>query len=157
MFLDEVFFASIPWSHDPRPRIFGSSPHRWWSQFKYGHCINRTYLTQIIVLFKIRNRPYLKKNLTWKTDFISLGTKRPSWVGKESTAWVRHDWWLNHRWLTGFHNASQKFDNVRMWFQLLHCFQFFHEISFVRLGSVSWNKSNRPQKINLPPLLISKM
>ena len=80
----------------PRPRIFGSSPHSWWSQFKYGHCINRTYLMQIIVLFTIRNRPYLKKlnmesilyQFGYETTELStkrincLSTKRPRWVRK---------------------------------------------------------------------------
>ena len=30
-----------------------------------------------------------------------------------------------------FSKTSQKFNDVRMWFQLLHCFKFFHQISLI--------------------------
>ena len=36
-----------------------------------------------------------------------------------------------HTWLS---NASQKFDHVRMWFQLFHCFKFFPQTSSVGLA-----------------------
>ena len=40
--------------------------------------------------------------------------------------------------LTRFCNTSQKFNDMRMRFQLLHCFEFFHQILLVRLGGVDW-------------------
>ena len=39
--------------------------------------------------------------------------------------------------LTRFRNTSQKFDDVRVWFQLLHCVKFRHQISLVRFCSVT--------------------
>ena len=42
---------------------------------------------------------YLKKKpyLTWKTYFISMGTKRLNQLGASGPSWVRIDWILNVR------------------------------------------------------------
>ena len=36
---------------------------------------------------------------------------------------------IQPNWAYRFHNISQKSDDVRVWFQLLHCLKFFHQTS----------------------------
>ena len=55
-----------------------------WKVYRFYLSLFLTITARVSVIFFLQL-------LTWKTYFISLGTKRPSWVRNEWADWVRND------------------------------------------------------------------
>ena len=71
----------------------------------------------------------IKTNCYWRDSLLFFINLQGKCVWHEKPTQPKH---------TRFRNTSQKFDDVRMFFKLLHRFKFFHQFPLVRFSSVSW-------------------